>query len=48
MATATTTRLPSPEEIAVQAGQQVPYVRVPDRAAVFAEWGIAVPDGAQA
>lgn len=37
MATATTTRLLSPEEIAVQAGQQVPYVRVPERATVFAE-----------
>lgn len=37
MATATTTRLLSPEEIAVQAGQQVPYVRLPERATVFAE-----------
>ena len=31
------TRLLTPEEIAVQAGQQVPYVRLPVRAEVFAE-----------
>lgn len=30
-------RLLSPEEIAVQSGQQVPYVRVPERASVFAD-----------
>ena len=32
-----TTRLLSPEEIAVQAGQQVPFLRLPERASVFAE-----------
>lgn len=32
-----TTRLLSPEEIAVQAGQQVAYLRLPERATVFAE-----------
>lgn len=31
------TRLLSPEEIAVQAGQQVPFLRLPERAGVFAE-----------
>lgn len=30
-------RLLSPEEIAVRAGQQVPYLRLPERASVFAE-----------
>lgn len=30
-------RLLSPEEIAVQAGQQVPYLRLPERGTVFAE-----------
>lgn len=37
MATTSATRLLSPEEIAVQAGQQVPYVRLPQRASVFAD-----------
>jgi len=32
-----TTRLLSPEEIAVQAGQQVPFLHLPERATVFAE-----------
>lgn len=32
-----TTRLLSPEEIAVQAGQQAPFLRLPDRASAFAE-----------
>lgn len=31
------TRLLSPEEIAVQAGQQVPFLRLPERSTVFAE-----------
>ncbi|MEQ1683985.1 MAG: formate dehydrogenase accessory protein FdhE [Burkholderiaceae bacterium] len=30
-------RLLTPEEIAVQAGQQVPYLRLPERASVFAD-----------
>jgi FdhE protein len=33
----TTTRLLSPEEIAVQAGQQVPFLNLPERSTVFAE-----------
>ena len=38
MASTLTTRpLLSPEEIAVQAGQQVPFLRLPERAGVFAE-----------
>ena len=32
-----TRRLLSPEEIAVQAGQQVPFLRLPERSTVFAE-----------
>jgi FdhE protein len=32
-----TARLLSPEEIAVRAGQQVPFLRVPERATVYAE-----------
>lgn len=35
--TPTQQRLLSPEEIAVQAGQQVPYVRLPEPASVFAD-----------
>src|SRR5262245_14251504 len=37
MTATSTTRLLSPEEIAVQAGQQVAYLRLPERATVFAE-----------
>lgn len=37
MTTTHTARLLSPEEIAVQAGRQVPFVRLPERASVFAE-----------
>jgi len=37
MAVPPTTRLLTPEEIAVQAGQQVPYVRLPEGATLFAE-----------
>lgn len=37
MAVTSATRLLSPEEIAVQAGQQVPFLRQPVRASVFAE-----------
>lgn len=37
MTVTSTTRLLSPEEIAVQAGQQVAYVRLPERGLVFAE-----------
>ena len=37
MGLAPTSRLLSPEEIAVQAGQQVPFLRLPERASVFAE-----------
>jgi len=37
MALSSTTRLLSPEEIAVQAGQQVPYLRLPERSTLFAE-----------
>ena len=37
MAQASSTRLLSPEEIAVQAGQQVPFLNLPERATVFAE-----------
>jgi len=32
-----TTRLLSPEEIAVQAGQQIPFLRLPERATAYAE-----------
>jgi FdhE protein len=37
MTTISTTRLLSPEEIAVQAGQQVPFLHLPERATLFAE-----------
>lgn len=37
MALTRSARLLSPEEIAVQAGQQVPFLRLPERASVFAE-----------
>lgn len=37
MATTSSTRLLSPEEIAVRAGQQVPFLRLPERASVFGE-----------
>ena len=37
MVSSRTTRLLSPEEIAVQAGQQVPFLRLPERASAFAE-----------
>lgn len=37
MASTPSTRLLTPEEIAVQAGQQVPFLRLPERASVFAE-----------
>ena len=37
MAVTDSTRLLSPEEIAVKAGEQVPYVRLPERASVFAD-----------
>jgi FdhE protein len=37
MSTTSTARLLSPEEIAVQAGQQVPYLRLPEAAGVFAD-----------
>ncbi len=37
MALTSTARLLSPEEIAVQAGEQVPFLRLPDRAGAFAE-----------
>lgn len=37
MALSSTARLLSPEEIAVQAGEQVPFLRLPDRAGAFAE-----------
>jgi FdhE protein len=37
MATTSTTRLLSPEEIAVQAGQQIPFLHLPERSTVFAE-----------
>lgn len=37
MAVTQASRLLTPEEIAVQAGQQAPYVRLPERATVFAE-----------
>lgn len=37
MATTSSTRLLSPEEIAVQAGQQIPFLRLTERASVFAE-----------
>ena len=37
MALTQASRLLSPEEIAVQAGQQVPFLRLPERASVFAE-----------
>ena len=37
MALTSTARLLSPEEIAVQAGEQVPYLHLPDRAGAFAE-----------
>jgi FdhE protein len=37
MTLSSTTRLLSPEEIAVQAGQQVPYLRLPERSTLFAE-----------
>lgn len=37
MVQTTATRLLSPEEIAVQAGQQVPFLRLPERPTVFAE-----------
>ena len=37
MAATSTTRLLSPEEIAVRAGQQVPFLRLPERSTVYAE-----------
>lgn len=37
MTLSSTARLLSPEEIAVQAGEQVPFLRLPDRPAAFAE-----------
>jgi FdhE protein len=37
MTSASTTRLLSPEEIAVQAGQQVPFLHLPERSTVFAQ-----------
>jgi FdhE protein len=37
MTTIPSTRLLSPEEIAVQAGQQVPFLHLPERATLFAE-----------
>ncbi len=37
MVQTTATRILSPEEIAVQAGQQAPFLRLPERASVFAE-----------
>jgi formate dehydrogenase maturation protein FdhE len=37
MTSASNTRLLSPEEIAVQAGQQVPFLHLPERSTVFAE-----------
>jgi FdhE protein len=37
MASTSSTRLLSPEEIAVQAGQQIPFLRLPERTTVFAE-----------
>ena len=37
MASTESTRLLSPEEIAVRAGQQVPFLRLPERSSVFAE-----------
>jgi FdhE protein len=37
MTSASTTRLLSPEEIAVQAGQQIPFLHMPERSTVFAE-----------
>jgi len=37
MTSAATKRLLSPEEIAVQAGQQVPFLHLPERSTVFAE-----------
>ncbi len=42
MPTATPTQLLSPEEIAVRAGHQIPFLQVPERSTVFAERAMRV------